>query len=89
MQNQDCRLYISATAGNPVNSDAIRGLSGWGVNHSGFPTFTGVGSELVGWSKSAMGHTRTGPYDVGDIVLFFEETLGIQLIVVWAMKKRN
>ena len=34
----------------------------------GFGTLLGLGSEPNGWSKCAIGHTRTGGYDVGDSV---------------------
>ena len=33
-----------------------------------FATLIGLGSEPNGWSKCAIGHTRMGPYDIGDIV---------------------
>ena len=33
-----------------------------------------LGSEANGWSKCAIGHTRTGGYDVGDIVFLCRAT---------------
>jgi hypothetical protein len=35
----------------------------------------GLGHEANGWSKSAIGHVRTGPYDTGDIVFFKNSSL--------------
>ncbi len=46
-----------------------------------FGTLLGLGSEPNGWSKCAIGHTRMGPCDTGDIV-FYVEILGIMLIVI-------
>jgi hypothetical protein len=73
--NPNCRLYISTNAGNNVNSFAIRVSSGGGTDGSGFATLIGLGAESGGWSKCAIGHTRTNGYDVGDIVFLNRGTI--------------
>jgi hypothetical protein len=73
--NPNCRLYISTNAGNNVNSFAIRVSSSGGTDGSGYATLIGLGAESGGWSKCAIGHTRTGGYDVGDIVFLNRNTI--------------
>ncbi len=75
ISNPNCRLYISTNAGKNVNSFAIRVSSGGGTNDSGHATSKGLGAESGGWSKCAIGHTRTGGYDVGDIILLNRNTM--------------
>ena len=84
--NPNCRLYVSTNAGNNVNSFAIRVSSDGGTDGSGYATLIGLGAESNGWSKCAIGHTRTGGYDVGDIVFLNRNTIDM-LIVLWVMKK--
>ncbi len=68
--------YISQqNAGNNVNSFAIRVANGGGIDDSGFATLIGLGAESGGWSKCAIGHTRTGGYDVGDIIFLNRNTI--------------
>ncbi len=40
----------------------------WGIDGSGFTTLIGLGAESGGWFLCAIGHTRTGAYDTGDII---------------------
>ncbi len=47
------------------------------VDASGYATLIGLGSESGGWSKYAIGHTRTGGYDVGDIVFLNRKSIDI------------
>ena len=75
ISNPNCRLYISTNAGNNVNSFAIRVSSSGGTDGSGYATLIGLGAESGGWSKCAIGHTRTGGYDVGDIVFLNRNTI--------------
>ena len=75
ISNPNCRLYISTNAGNNVNSFAIRVSSGGGTDGSGYATLIGLGAESGGWSKCAIGHTRTNGYDVGDIVFLNRNTI--------------
>ncbi len=49
-----------------MNSFAIRVSSSGGTDGCGYATLMGLGAS--GWSKYAIGHTRTGGYDVGDII---------------------
>jgi hypothetical protein len=48
---------------------------GASTDGGGFGTLLGLGSEPNGWSKCAIGHTRTGPYDQGDIVFLTRATV--------------
>ncbi len=68
-------MYISTNAGNNVNSYALRVSSGGGTDGSGYATLIGLGAESGGWSKCAIVHTRTGGYDVGDIVFLCNSTI--------------
>jgi hypothetical protein len=43
-------------------------------DNGGFGTLLGLGSEANGWSKCAIGHTRTGSFDQGDIVFLTRAT---------------
>ena len=52
----------------------MRLSSGASTDGGGFGTLLGLGSEPNGWSKCAIGHTRTGPYDQGDIVFLTRAT---------------
>jgi hypothetical protein len=71
----NCILYVSTNAGNNVNSFPIRVSSGSGADGSGYGTLTGLDAESGGWSKCAIRHTRTGGYDVGDIVFLNRNTI--------------
>jgi hypothetical protein len=66
--NPNCRLYINTNAGNGVNSIGLRIASGGGTDGLNYFCGIGLGHEASGWSKSAIGHVRTGGYDIGDLV---------------------
>ena len=68
MTSSNCRLYINTNAGNGVNSIGLRIASGGGTDGANFFCGIGLAHEANGWSKSAIGHVRTGPYDKGDLV---------------------
>ncbi len=73
-------IHISTNAGNNVNSFAIRVSSGGETDGSGFATLIGLGAESDGWSKCAIGHTRTGGYDTGDKVFKIEILLMMRIV---------
>jgi hypothetical protein len=66
--NPNCKLYINTNAGNGVNSFGLRIGSGGGTDGANFFCGIGLSHEANGWSKSAIGHVRMGPYDTGDLV---------------------
>ncbi len=57
-----------------MNSFPIRVSSDGSTDGSGFATLIGLGAESNGWSKCAIGHTRTGAYGQGDIVFLTRAT---------------
>ncbi len=68
ISNPNCKLYINTNAGNNVNSIGLRISSGGGTDCAIFFCGIGLAHEANGWSKSAIGYVRTGPYDIGDKV---------------------
>jgi hypothetical protein len=72
--NPNCRLYISSNLTASATVYAMRISSGASTDGGGFGTLIGLGSEPNGWSKCAIGHTRTGPFDQGDIVFLTRAT---------------
>ncbi len=77
--NPNCRLYISSNLAASATVYAMRLSCGASTDAGGFGTLLGLGSEPNGWSKCAIGHTRTGPFDQGDTVFLTRE---IQLIIL-------
>jgi hypothetical protein len=73
--NSNCRLYISSNLATSATVYAMRLSCGASTDGGGFGTLLGLGSEPNGWSKCAIGHTRTGPYDQGDIVFLTRATV--------------
>jgi hypothetical protein len=72
--NPNCRLYISANLAASATVYAMRLSCGTSTDAGGFGTLLGLGSEPNGWSKCAIGHTRTANYDQGDIVFLSRAT---------------
>ena len=72
--NPNCRLYISANLAASATVYAMRLSSGAATDNGGFGTLLGLGSEPNGWSKCAIGHTRTANYDQGDIIFLSRAT---------------
>ena len=72
--NPNCRLYISANLAASATVYAMRLSCGAATDGGGFGTLLGLGSEPNGWSKCAIGHTRTGNYDRGAIVFLTRDT---------------
>jgi hypothetical protein len=72
--NPNCRLYISANLATSATVYAMRLACGAATDGGGFGTLLGLGSEGNGWSKCAIGHTRTGNYDRGAIVFLTRDT---------------
>ncbi len=66
--NPNRRFYISSNLATSATVYAMWISSGASTDAGGFGTLKGSRSELNGWSKCAIGHTRMGPYDTGDIV---------------------
>ncbi len=73
--NPNCRLYILSNLTTSATVYAIRLSCGASTDGVGFGTLLGLGSEPNRWSKCAIGHTRTGPYDQGDIVFLTRATV--------------
>jgi len=73
--NPNCRLYISANLAASATVYAMRLSCGAATDGGGFGTLLGLGSEPNGWSKCAIGHTRTGSYDRGAIVFLTRDTV--------------
>ncbi len=73
--NPNCRLYTSSNLSASATVYAMRLSCGAATDGGGFGTLLGLGSEGNGWLKCAIGHTRTGPYDVGDVVFLTRNTI--------------
>ena len=78
--------YLPLTGGNVTGNTTIKGgtnvfeytlrlAKGNYADTGGHTTLIGFGVETVGWSKSAIGHTRTGSYDRGYLGFYINNSI--------------
>ena len=78
--------YLLLTGGNVTGNTTIKGgtnvfeytlrlAKGNYADTGGHTTLIGFGVETVGWSKSAIGHTRTGSYDRGYLGFYINNSI--------------
>ena len=72
--NPQAKLHISSALATVGNSYPLRISANKFVDNNGTGTFIGLSTEDSSWSKCALGHVRTGPYDVGDMVFLTRNT---------------
>jgi hypothetical protein len=65
--NPQNKLHISSGLTTPANSFPLKISASAIIDNGAQGTFIGLNTEDCSWSKCAMGHIRTSPYDVGDI----------------------
>ena len=78
--------YLPLTGGNVTGNTTIKGgtnvfeytlrlAKGNYADTGGHTTLIGFGVETIGWSKSAIGHTRTGSYDRGYLGFYINNSI--------------
>ena len=78
--------YLPLTGGNITGNTTIKGgtnvfeyalrlAKGNYADTGGHTTLIGFGAETVDWSKSAIGHTRTGSYDRGYLGFYINNSI--------------
>lgn len=82
----DSNAYLPLTGGTITGNTTIKGgtnvfeytlrlAKGNYADTGGHTTLIGFGVETVGWSKSAIGHTRTGSYDRGYLGFYINNSI--------------
>ena len=74
LTNPSTNLHVSSALAAAANSFPLRISAKTYIDNNGTGTFIGLGTEDATWSKCGLGHVRTGPYDIGDIVFLTRST---------------